>query len=161
VGADPTTVSPALCHPPSLPFRRCALPPRLPPARHRNANATVKGSGSYSSAVTWSASGGTINSSGLLTAPASASNVTVTATSTQDTTKSVPSIRQSTWHWSRHRSGQLLPPGDPAGTKGRPFLLRKHLCSVAGALLRSTEPNARCCPRPDQTEYGPIIGPGP
>jgi hypothetical protein len=53
-------------------------------------NATVKGSGSHSSAVTWSASGGTINSSGLLTAPASASNVTVTATSTQDTTKSVP-----------------------------------------------------------------------
>jgi hypothetical protein len=51
-------------------------------------NATVKGSGSYSSAVTWSASGGTINSSGLLTAPASAGNVTVMATSTQDTTKS-------------------------------------------------------------------------
>jgi phospholipase C len=48
----------------------------------------VKGSGSYSSAVTWSASGGTINSSGLLTAPASAGNVTVMATSTQDTTKS-------------------------------------------------------------------------
>jgi len=46
------------------------------------------GSGSYSSAVTWSASGGTINSSGVLTAPASAGNVTVMATSTQDTTKS-------------------------------------------------------------------------
>jgi phosphatidylinositol-3-phosphatase len=51
-------------------------------------NATVKGSGSYSSAVTWSVSSGTINSSGLLTAPASAGNVTVMATSTQDTTKS-------------------------------------------------------------------------
>jgi acid phosphatase len=46
------------------------------------------GSGDYSSAVVWSASGGTISSSGLLTAPASASNVTVTATSTQDKTKS-------------------------------------------------------------------------
>jgi hypothetical protein len=51
-------------------------------------SATVMGSGDYSSAVTWSASGGTISSSGLLTAPASASNVMVTATSTQDKTKS-------------------------------------------------------------------------
>jgi phosphatidylinositol-3-phosphatase len=51
-------------------------------------NATVKGSGNYSSAVKWSASGGNISSSGLLTAPASANNVMVTATSTQDTTKS-------------------------------------------------------------------------
>ena len=50
-------------------------------------NATVQGTGSYSSAVTWSASGGTISSSGLLTAPASPGTVTVTATSTQDTTK--------------------------------------------------------------------------
>jgi len=51
-------------------------------------NATVQGTGSYSSAVTWSASAGTINSSGLFTAPTSAETVTVTATSTQDTTKS-------------------------------------------------------------------------
>ena len=50
--------------------------------------ATVTGTGSYSSAVTWSASAGTINSSGLLTAPNTAGSVTVTATSTQDTTKS-------------------------------------------------------------------------
>jgi phosphatidylinositol-3-phosphatase len=51
-------------------------------------NATVKGSGSYSSAVTWSASGGTVSASGILTAPATAGTVTVTATSTQDPTKS-------------------------------------------------------------------------
>ena len=51
-------------------------------------NATVQGTGSYSSAVKWSASGGTINASGLFTAPASTGAVTVTATSTQDTTKS-------------------------------------------------------------------------
>ena len=51
-------------------------------------SATVMGSGDYSSAVTWSASGGSISSSGLLTAPASAGSVTVTATSTQDNTKS-------------------------------------------------------------------------
>jgi len=50
-------------------------------------NATVQGTGAYSSAVTWTASGGTINPSGLFTAPASAGTVTVTATSTQDTTK--------------------------------------------------------------------------
>lgn len=51
-------------------------------------NAAVQGTGSYSSTVTWSASAGTIDSSGLFTAPASAGTVTVTATSTQDTTKS-------------------------------------------------------------------------
>ena len=50
--------------------------------------AIVKGSGTYSSAVTWSASSGTVNTSGVFTAPASAGNVTVTATSTQDATKS-------------------------------------------------------------------------
>ncbi len=50
--------------------------------------ASVQGTGSYSSAVTWSASGGTINASGLFTAPASAGSVTVTATSTQDTSQS-------------------------------------------------------------------------
>ena len=48
---------------------------------------TVMGSGTYSSAVTWSASAGAISSSGLLTSPASAGTVTVTATSTQDSTK--------------------------------------------------------------------------
>ncbi len=50
--------------------------------------ATVTGTGNYSSTVTWSASAGTINSSGLLTAPNTAGSVTVTATSTQDATKS-------------------------------------------------------------------------
>lgn len=51
-------------------------------------NATVQGTGSYSSAVTWSASAGTIDSSGFFTAPTSVGTVTVTATSTQDATKS-------------------------------------------------------------------------
>ncbi len=50
--------------------------------------ATVQGTGSYSSAVTWAATGGTISSSGVLTAPNTSGNVTVAATSTQDTTKS-------------------------------------------------------------------------
>lgn len=49
---------------------------------------TVKGSGSYSSTVTWSASGGAVSSSGVFTAPATAGSATVTATSTQDSSKS-------------------------------------------------------------------------
>ena len=51
-------------------------------------NATVAGTGSYSSAVTWSASEGTITADGLFTAPAAAGSAMVTATSSQDTTKS-------------------------------------------------------------------------
>ena len=51
-------------------------------------NATVAGTGSFSSTVTWSASTGTIDKTGLFTAPASATTATITATSTQDTTKS-------------------------------------------------------------------------
>jgi Protein of unknown function (DUF3443) len=49
------------------------------------------GTGNFNSAVTWSTSGGQISSSGLLTAPIIVSgnaSVTVTATSSQDTTKS-------------------------------------------------------------------------
>jgi acid phosphatase len=51
-------------------------------------NAAVQGTGSFSSGVTWSASAGTINTSGLFTAPALPESVTVTATSTQDASKS-------------------------------------------------------------------------
>jgi hypothetical protein len=51
-------------------------------------SATVKGMGGYSSAVMWSTTGGTITSAGLLTAPSSATTVTVTATSIEDTSKS-------------------------------------------------------------------------
>jgi len=50
-------------------------------------NATVQGTGNYSSAVSWSASAGTISASGVFTAPASAGAATVTAVSTQDPTK--------------------------------------------------------------------------
>jgi len=50
-------------------------------------SASVQGTGSFSSAVTWSSSVGTINPSGLFTAPATAGTATVTATSTQDTTR--------------------------------------------------------------------------
>ena len=51
--------------------------------------ATVNGTGNFSQGVTWSTSAGSISSSGLLTAPVVSTNllVTVTATSTQDTSK--------------------------------------------------------------------------
>lgn len=50
-------------------------------------SATVTGTGSFSTGVTWSASAGSISTSGLLTAPVvtTSKTVTVTATSTQDT----------------------------------------------------------------------------
>ena len=51
--------------------------------------ATVSGTGSYSSAVTWSAQRGKITSAGLYTAPSTGSSDVVTATSVQDTTKTV------------------------------------------------------------------------
>jgi acid phosphatase len=51
-------------------------------------SAAVQGTGSYSSAVTWSASDGAVNATGLFTAPATAGAVTVTAISTQNTAKS-------------------------------------------------------------------------
>lgn len=54
-------------------------------------SATVTGTGSYSSGVTWSAVSGTISSSGLYTAPATAPTSgldTITAVSTQDKSKS-------------------------------------------------------------------------
>ena len=53
-------------------------------------SATVSGTGSYSSAVTWSVSPtsmGSVSGSGVFT-PASAGSATITATSTQDSTKS-------------------------------------------------------------------------
>lgn len=50
--------------------------------------ATVNGTGSPSQSVTWSANGGSVNSSGLYTAPGTTGSYTVTATSIQDGTKS-------------------------------------------------------------------------
>ena len=49
--------------------------------------ANVSGTGSYSPAVSWSTNAGSINSSGLFTAPANATTTTITATSIQNSTK--------------------------------------------------------------------------
>jgi hypothetical protein len=53
-------------------------------------SAAVSGTGTFNPAVTWSASAGSVNSSGLFTAPSvsSITSITVTATSTQDNTQS-------------------------------------------------------------------------
>ncbi len=53
-------------------------------------SATVNGTGNFSSSVNWSATAGSISSSGLLTAPVVTASLldTVTATSIQDSTKS-------------------------------------------------------------------------
>jgi hypothetical protein len=53
-------------------------------------SATVSGTGSFSTAVNWSASAGTITSAGVFTAPTVTTStvVTITATSTQDSSKS-------------------------------------------------------------------------
>lgn len=52
-------------------------------------SATVNGTGSFSTSVTWSATAGSISTTGLLTAPIVSTSLvdTVTATSTQDATK--------------------------------------------------------------------------
>ena len=50
--------------------------------------AIVAGTGSYSSAVTWSTSAGSISTTGLLKSPTSGNSLTVKATSVQDPTKS-------------------------------------------------------------------------
>lgn len=50
--------------------------------------AKVSGTGSFSSAYTWSISGGSISSTGAVTAPIIGTSVVVKATSTQDPTKS-------------------------------------------------------------------------
>ena len=53
-----------------------------------NCSASVQGTGGFTNGYTWSTSAGTITSAGVLTAPATGTSVTVTATSTQDPTKS-------------------------------------------------------------------------
>ena len=63
------------------------LPSSINTAQTSTCSATVTGTGSYSSAVNWMASGGTITSAGVFT-PSATGTANVTATSTQDSTKS-------------------------------------------------------------------------
>jgi phospholipase C len=60
-------------------------PATLAPGSTSQCSATVQGTGTLNSAVTWAVSSGTISSSGAFTAPSSPAKITVTATSVQDT----------------------------------------------------------------------------
>ena len=62
-------------------------PSSVAPAGTSQCSAVVQGTGNPSSAVNWTASAGTITSSGAFTAPAATGSVTITATSVQDQTK--------------------------------------------------------------------------
>ncbi len=88
-GSTPPPTNPTItavsvsCNPTSLPAGQTS--------QTSSCTASVQGTGSFSSAVTWSASAGTITASGVYTAPAtvpSSGSATITATSTQDATKS-------------------------------------------------------------------------
>ncbi len=59
-------------------------PSTVAPGATSLCNATIQGSGNYSSAVSWKASAGAITSEGMFTAPASPVPVTITAMSVQD-----------------------------------------------------------------------------
>jgi hypothetical protein len=61
-------------------------PPSIPTTGTSTCSANVAGTGSYNSAVTWSATGGTITQAGVFT-PNGAGNATITATSDQDSSK--------------------------------------------------------------------------
>jgi acid phosphatase len=60
-------------------------PVTVAPGGTSQCKANVQGTGSYSSAVNWAVSAGTVTAGGMLTAPKSTGRVTVTATSTQNT----------------------------------------------------------------------------
>ena len=61
-------------------------PASIQPSQTSACTASVSGTGSYNSAVTWSATGGTITAGGAFT-PSGGGTATITATSVQDTTK--------------------------------------------------------------------------
>jgi hypothetical protein len=63
-------------------------PTSVPTGGTSKCNAAVSGTGNFSTSVTWSATSASIDQSGNFTAPASATTATVTAASTQDSTKS-------------------------------------------------------------------------
>jgi len=62
------------------------LPTSISTAQTSTCTANVQGTGSYSSAVTWAATGGTINAGGVFT-PSGVGTASITATSTQNTSK--------------------------------------------------------------------------
>jgi hypothetical protein len=72
--------------PPTIISVTVACPSPIQTGQTSACTANVQGQGSFNSAVTWSASDGTVSTSGVLTAPQKVETVTVTATSVQDST---------------------------------------------------------------------------
>jgi hypothetical protein len=75
-------------------------------------SATVVGTGSFSSSVTWSVDNGTIDQNGNYTAPGGSITATVTAASNQDSTKSgtaAITVNPATFNWSAGPSPSSYP----------------------------------------------------
>jgi len=64
------------------------VPAQIEPGQSSQCTATVTGTGSYSSAVTWSTNVGAVSASGLFSAPDAPAAAIVTATSVQDASRS-------------------------------------------------------------------------
>ncbi len=89
-----TTASATSSNPPTSSITTVSVSPAsltLSPGAQSSLTATVAGTGTFSYGVAWSCLHGTITSGGLYTAPATAGNDTVTATSVQDGTKTATS----------------------------------------------------------------------
>jgi len=102
--------------------------------------ATVNGTGNFSSAVTWSASAGTISAAGLLSAPSvtTITTVTVTATSTQNT--SVAGTASVTVN-PPSAGGNVAPLTVDAGPSGLGYISR----NVAFVTVLVCVPNMTTC----------------
>ena len=106
-------------------------------------SATVAGTGSYSSGVTWTAQKGTITSAGLYTAPATSGSDVVTATSVQDATKTAsttvtvlastttPSAVIVAPNGVASNPGTLTAPTTPEGAQ---VLIQKAIAAKSGTL---------------------------
>ncbi len=83
-------------------------------------SATVSGTGNFSMAVVWSSSAGTISSSGLLTTPtvSSTTQITVTATSVQDVTKSGTATVTVNPSMATNNVQPIVVDAGPAGASG-------------------------------------------
>ena len=81
-GGSTTTASPTITS-----VSVSCTPTSIQTGQTSQCSATVSGTGSYSSGVTWSATDGTTTTAGVFT-PSAAGTATITATSTEDSTKS-------------------------------------------------------------------------
>jgi hypothetical protein len=83
-GTAAVSVTPPAPPPPMITSVTVACPSPIQTGQTSACTANVQGQGSFNPAVTWSASDGTISTSGVLTAPQKVETVIVTATSVQN-----------------------------------------------------------------------------